>query len=87
MKKRKYTWFVKPLDEWTNGVISKKLPAEEFSEEIKNIRDLWRCPDYSFVDSLLRNQKALKLEFKIYNQEDSGKIRECSFLQKKKGRR
>jgi len=83
MKKRDYKWFVEPLDSHTNGVISNEVPEENFSHgvicEDGKPHNLWEC-SFQVVSALMRSQRNLNLQFKIFNREGKGKIRECTFL-------
>jgi hypothetical protein len=84
-RERDYTWFVSPGDAHTNEVISRRLPEENFSlctleGEIAEI-GLWQCPA-QFVTFLRLSKKSAHLNFRIFNREGDGKIRECSFMLK-----
>jgi len=84
---RKYTWFIEPLDAHTNRVISREIPEEDFQRSTLcadgKRRNLWRC-SAQFVSLLRRNKKALNLKFNVFSCYGHSKIRECSFLRKKR---
>lgn len=84
---RIYTWFAEPLDAYTNEVLARELPEENFFREMlcedEKERDLWECKS-SFVSFLRRSRKNLHVIFKVYVQEGRyGKIRLTNFLDKK----
>lgn len=87
MKERKFFWFIEPLDSYTNEVISRELPEENFMREIKisdgSFKNLWTCSS-SLLSNFNRSKVANNLKFRIYSKEGEGKIRECTFLFKKK---
>jgi hypothetical protein len=85
---RTYTWFVEPLDAYTNEVLARELPEENFCRDMlcedERGRDLWECKS-SFVSFLRRSQKNLHVRFKVYVREGQhGKIRLANFLDKNK---
>ncbi len=87
MKKRKYRWYLEPLDSRTNSIIAGELPEENAHRALicqdGVPRNLWECPE-DFFHVVARSAKSINLKFKIFCQEGNGKIRECSFLYRKK---
>ncbi len=88
MGKKEYTWYVEPLDSQTNSIFSGQLPEEDFIASMHIDREdhkLWRC-SYKQVAAFQRSKGHINLDFKVYNQRGNGKIRNCDFLFKKKGK-
>ena len=94
MAKRKYTWYVEPLDDQTNSTISGHVTEKSTTAECRLVkcgdgekRNFWRC-DFGFVKLLHASKESLELKFRVYNQVDKGPIRLCpTFLFKKKKRK
>jgi hypothetical protein len=85
---RTYTWFIEPLDAYTNEVLARELSEENFYRNLlcedERERDLWECKS-SFISFLRRSQKNLHVRFRVYVREGQyGKIRLADFLDKKK---
>lgn len=81
--KRKYTWYVKPLDAQTNSAIAELAHEEHFCHKTK----MWKC-DLDIIMALRRSRESLDLKFRIFNQEGNGQIRECpEFIFVKRRRR
>jgi len=93
------TWFVEPLDAFTNQIISdglrqKSTESEQESmdvvekkdgEKVVRSADIWEVPEYSFITTLrsVRNAK-----FKIFRKIGlHGQIEEAIFLKKKRASR
>jgi len=90
MRKRRYSWYVEPINAYTNMSISMQLPEENFGQfacEDGEYHNLWKC-SYKEVKSFWESKKDIGLELNIYNQEGNGSIRLCNFLfsRKKKKR-
>ncbi len=79
LKREKYSWFIEPLDSYTNGVIARELSGENFEREIlcgdKVKRNLWRCASYDIIAKLLRRKNDINVKFNIFVREGGGKIR------------
>ena len=92
MPKKKYVWFVQPLNSHTNEVLSRELAEENLWHSIfcedGITRTLWECP-IRIIRYLWESKNSLGIEIKVYNvcgpsKKFSGRIRECTFLFKKK---
>lgn len=79
---RSYTWFVEPLDAYTNQVIASRISEENAHEGIECAdgisRNLWECP-HRFIAELNRSQSELGIRFKVFRREGHGSIREWTF--------
>lgn len=82
MSKRNYRWYVQPKDSHTNQAISMQLPEKNFSQEEQGIPNLWECTEQQ-ARAFWRSKEDFGLVLDIYNQEGSGKIRDCGHLFKK----
>lgn len=75
----KYSWFIEPLDSFTNEVISRELPEENCSRETLcadgKKRNLWRC-GYALISQLKRSKKYSNLKFRVFVRQGGGKIRQ-----------
>lgn len=85
-----HSWFVEPLDAYTNEVLAKnqEFLSEEAVFHDVNCEDgkthrLWGCKGYSFVNNLRNSRRALRLRFKVWHQQGHGQIREWVFPQRK----
>ena len=84
-KKRNYSWFIEPRDSHTNEVLARELTEDDFKKGVLCVdgrHNLWQCP-WDFVRNLIKSRKTLKVNFKVFNQQGNGAIRECMFLKKK----
>lgn len=76
---RSYTWFVEPLDAFTNQVIASRISEENAHEGIECAdgvaRNLWECL-HRFISELRRNESELGIRFKIFCREGHGGIRQ-----------
>lgn len=81
-----YTWFVEPLDDFTNEYIANELSPENALREQwcddENKHNLWRC-EFSYINKLKNSQ--LKLRFHVFVQEGNGKKRNWIPPRKKAG--
>ena len=88
-KKREYTWYIEPLDDFTNQYLSQSLPEENTHLE-KECADgkrhnLWECGhDYKYVTGLINSQQ--KLRFNVFAKEGNGEIRLSLLTPKKRTR-
>ena len=86
-RKRKYVWFVKPLDASTNEAISREVPEENFQHGVLCAdglrRNLWGC-SFQIFSALQKSRRSLNLKFRAFNRCGNGKIRECDLLYKKR---
>jgi len=71
-------------------VIAQELSEENFGRvkcEDGKKHNLWRC-SWNFVISLYKSKRNFGLNFRSYNKEGTqGKIRDCTFLFKKRKRK
>lgn len=83
MSKKKYIWFIEPLDSHTNQTISQELINKDFGRESfcadGKEHNLWVCP-LDLIKGFSKSKKALSLRFNVYNRQGQGKIRKCNFL-------
>lgn len=80
-----YTWYIEPLNDFTNEYLSRELPAEnalrdKLCSDGKQ-RNLWQCSDYRFVTYVKKSNVPLK--YKVFVKEGNGKIRECNLPAKR----
>lgn len=80
-----YEWFIEPLDSSTNEAVSRELSEENFirgmsGPEGKKL-NLWRC-SFSFLRAFARSREHLSLDFRAYNRQGGGAIREHRLLLK-----
>ncbi len=88
MSKQEYSWYIEPLDDWTNEVVGKQINQSEIAEnafqkqidcEDNKPHNLWECiPE--LINSLVHSKQKLGLRFRIWNQRGNGKIREVTPL-------
>jgi hypothetical protein len=87
MSTRKFTYFLEPLDAFTNEILGKNLPTENPMENTPcsdNCRhDLWRC-GYMFFAKIRKSREQINLRVKFWWQEGSGQIRPFFPLSRKK---
>ncbi len=93
MAKKQCTWFIRPLDSFTNEIISRELDALGLTEESLNqvkisegeeIFNVFEVPR-QLINYLRRSKSELNLEFVLYTQEGRhGKIRIANWLGSKK---
>ena len=80
---RQYTWFVEPRNAFTNEVISRELPEENYFSCIQcdgSERNLWGC-DYPYIRNLIASKVSFPLlDFNVFNREGSGRIRQWRFV-------
>lgn len=84
---RHYRWFVEPLNKRTNETIDMNSDATvEFRGEQTcsdgQMHRLWQC-ERRFIAHLRCNQQSLGLRFKVFVQQDEGKIRPWTLDNKK----
>ncbi|MCX6798005.1 MAG: hypothetical protein NTX66_02190 [Candidatus Falkowbacteria bacterium] len=89
-----YQWFVEPLDAHTNESIARLLlDAGCFEENLMQsvlktdgqAINAIRLPEYRFLALIRRSVGTAYLNIKVYNRASPrARIRECSFLKKKK---
>jgi len=88
MTKRKYVWYIEPLDSATNEVLSRELAG--FSRKVicedSKKHNLWDC-SWDFVFALKKSKKHLDLKFRVFNRRGMGQIREFKFPYLKKRKR
>jgi len=89
--KRDYTWYIEPLDGFTNEMISCEIPSQNFNREVlcqdEQPHNLWEC-SYSIALAFIKSKLQFGLNFKIWSKEGlHGKIRRCEFLFDKKKRK
>lgn len=80
---RLYTWYVEPLDSYTNQVVATRISEENAHDGIRCedgiSRYLWEC-SHSFIAELKRSQEDLGVRFKVFCREGkSGAVREWKF--------
>ena len=80
---RMYTWYVEPLDSYTNQVVATRISEENAHDGIRCedgiSRNLWEC-SHSFIAELKRSQEDLGVRFKVFCREGkSGAVREWKF--------
>lgn len=89
-EKRVYTWFLEPLDSQTNQAIAGEVPESNLNRGMRcadgRPHNLWEC-SYKIVAFFWKSKEKMGLRFKIYVKEGGGKIRDGSFLFKKRRRR
>ncbi len=80
-RRRNYTWYICPLDGWTNQVISREIREENAYSEIEVSvqgvcikKKLWEC-DFDTLMRVRSSKKRLNLRFKIWVKEGGGIIR------------
>ncbi len=92
--KRKYEWFVKPLDDFTNQAVTELLLKTGDVDEVLELKDghskthrVLRV-DYGVVQLVQRSQKHQPLRFKVFNRQgpDSA-AREWKFSENGNGRK
>lgn len=91
MAKRKYTWYVEPLSDQTNSIISAHIIEESAIADCVAVecadgkrRNLWRC-NFNLVSFLRDSKECLNLKFRVFNQVANGLVRLCPpFLYNKK---
>jgi len=75
-KQREYTWYVEPLDDFTNECIARELPEEDALRKVMcsdgEERNLWRCK-HSFITEVKNNHHAFR--YKIFVREGNGVVR------------
>lgn len=87
-EKRRYVWYVCPLDAHTNRVFSENLPPENSMTvpcADEKIRNLWLCPDRRIAQSFWNSKDDLNLKFEVFNAQigqttRDARIRQCTFL-------
>lgn len=86
-KQKKYTWYVEPEDAHTNQIIGEEMGEKCKENSARHLKcadgqehNLWRCPNFPFLNKFLKNRGQLKLKFRIFNQRGNGQIRAVNFL-------
>lgn len=67
--KRPCTWFIEPLDSYSNEVIGRGLSdrcAGRFRCSDGRDHDLWECESWAFVRGVCRSEEDLKLNFEVW---------------------
>lgn len=92
MAKKKYTWYIEPLNAKTNEVISdyQKNVSMDGAATIEpalcgdgKTHNLWEC-SYKAISMFFKSKQTFQLEFNVFNKQGAGQIRPCpSFLFKK----
>jgi len=71
-----YTWYVEPLDGFTNEYISRELPAEDALRDQEcadgEKHNIWLCK-FKFITRLKHSQE--RLRYVVWVQEGNGKKR------------
>ena len=88
MINQRYEWFVEPQNSHTNNIFSQNIDEEDYLEGLicadKQKHNLWRCR-ISLIRYLWHSRDDLEIRFRIFNRElPYGKIRDCTFLFKKR---
>ncbi len=87
MKKKRYSWYIRPLDVHTNNIIANQLPPENFFDGALcadgKHHPLWKC-EFSNIIDFQRSKKQCGLKFHIYRRVGQGKIQKLDFLFRKK---
>lgn len=84
-RKRNYTWYVQPLDAFTNQAIVNDFlqDAEEFQTRVccedGIYRDFYQL-HYDILSRIIQSRVSLGLKFNVYVQEGRGQIRNAEFL-------
>ena len=83
---RIYTWFIDPLDDFTNGVIVDQILQDAEDSVVERIecedgipRSFYVLP-YNIVKRIIASKKSLSLKFNLFVREGKGKIRSADFL-------
>jgi hypothetical protein len=88
-RKRATYWYLHPLNADTNEYVARSLNCDDalvgalvtMKDGTESHRDLWRCPEYSFVARMQRDRITQNyIDFRVFKQEGGGKIREWKFL-------
>ena len=72
-KKRLFRYYVEPLDDHTNEVLSIRLSPRYECEDRKfwngETRPAWEVPSRKFINFLQKSRQSLKIDFNAYIQE------------------
>ena len=75
---RTYSWFLEPLNAYTNQVFSRELPEENFFRGLRDrdgtSHNLWRSPG-ALVTRFRRSRRDLGIDFLVYCREGNGALR------------
>lgn len=78
-RKRTYRYYVEPLDEHTNSVLSRELAPKFECEErefwTRKKAPAWEVPGRRFVNYLKNSKQSLKINFNAFIQEDNYPLR------------
>ena len=86
-KKKKYRWFIQPLDSHTNQVLAAEITEENLRRDVvcgdHKKRNLWQC-EYPMVNYLMKSRSALKIRFRVFVQAGEGVVREWNLTRRRK---